>query len=154
MKQYIKDGKIYNSPIKIKVDGKIIYTNNEKVLIENGFEEFIPTVYKPTLDELIEKSNEEINSKTDEKILNDFEWNGNEFYLTMENQFNFKTLYDLIDFQTFPITVKTKTGFTQLNDRGELSGFYLAGVSFIEKCIKDGWEEKLEAENRIRETYE
>ena len=156
MKQYIKDGKIYNSPVEVKISDKITtYTNNEKFLKEHGYEEyiFIPTPYKPTMEEEIEKSVETINRETDERILNDFVWRNNEFYLSLENQFNFKNLYDLREMKEYPITIKTKTGFTTLNDVHDVEEFYLAGVEFIENCLKDGWRRKADAERKIREAH-
>jgi hypothetical protein len=153
MKQYIKDGRIYNLPVEVKIGDKVTYTNNEKFLKENGYEEYIIAPYKPTLEEEIERSIKSINEETDEKILNDFVWNDNEFYLTMENQFNFKNLYDLKDLKEYPIIIKTKTGFTSLENKFEVTEFYLSGVQFIENCLKEGWQKKLDAEKEIRENY-
>ena len=155
MKQYIKDGKIYNSPVEVKIGDEVTYTNNEKFLKEHGYEEyiFIPTPYKPTMEEEIEKSVKNINRETDERILNDFVWRDNEFYLSLENQFNFKNLYDLRERKEYPITIKTKTGFTTLNDVQEVEEFYLAGVEFIENCLKECWERKADAERKIREAH-
>ena len=155
MKQYIKDGKIYNLPVKVKIGDEVTYTNNEKFLKEHGYEEyiFIPTPYKPTMEEEIENSIRLINEETDKRILNDFVWNGNEFYLSLENQFNFKNLYDLREMKEYPITIKTKTGFTTLNDVHDVEEFYLAGVLFVENCLKECWERKAEAEEKIREAH-
>ena len=155
MKQYIKDGKIYNLPVEVKIGDEVTYTNNEKFLKEHGYEEyiFVPTPYKPTMEEELEKSVETINRETDEKILNDFVWNGNEFYLSLENQFNFKNLYDLREMKEYPITIKTKTGFTTLNDVHDVEEFYLAGVEFIENCLKECWRRKADAETKIREAH-
>lgn len=153
MKQYIKDGKIYNVPVKIKIGDKITYTNDEKYLKENGFEEYIPTPYKPTLEEEIENSIQSINEETDRKILNEFVWNDNEFYLTMENQTNFANMYIAKDFLDYPQTIKTKDGFMELADEVEVSNFYLAGVQFIKQCLEDGWRQKAEAEAEIRKNY-
>ena len=155
MKQYIKDGKIYNLPVEVKIGDEVTYTNNEKFLKEHGYEEyiFIPTPYKPTMEEELEKSVETINRETDERILNDFVWNGNEFYLSLENQFNFKNLYDLREMKEYPITIKTKTGFTTLNDVHDVEEFYLAGVEFIENCLKECWERKAREEEKIREAH-
>ena len=155
MKQYIKDGKIYNLPIEVKIGNETAYTNNEKFLKENGYEEyiFVPTPYKPTLEEAIENSVKTINEETDMKILNDFMWNGEEFFLSLENQFNFKNLYDLRNMKEYPVTIKTKTGFTTLKNEHDLSSFYLAGVEFIESCLKEGWQRKADAEAEIRERF-
>ena len=155
MKQYIKDGKIYNLPVEVKIGDEITYTNNEEFLKEHGYEEyiFIPTPYKPTMEEELEKSVETINRETDERILNDFRWNGNEFYLSLENQFNFKNLYDLREMKEYPITIKTKTGFTTLNDVHDVEEFYLEGVRFVEECLKECWKRKTESEEKIREAH-
>jgi hypothetical protein len=37
MKQYIKDNQIYDLPISIKQNGKVIITNNEKLILEHGY---------------------------------------------------------------------------------------------------------------------
>lgn len=153
MKKYIKNGKIYNAPIEIVNGDERIITTDENIILQNGFEIFTPIEFKKTIDDLIFQSNEKINEVTDQKILNDFVWNDNEFYLTIENQFNFKNLYDLRDLKEYPITIKTKTGFALLNDVYELSGFYLSGVQFVENCLKEGWQKKAEAEQEIRNNY-
>ena len=153
MKQYIKDGKIYNLPVEVKIGDEVTYTNNEKFLKEHGYEEYIQKPYKPTMEEEIEQSIETINKETDERILNDFVWRDNEFYLSLENQFNFKNLYDLRERKEYPITIKTKTGFTTLNDVQDVEEFYLAGFKFIEECLKEGWEKKAASEEKIRSEY-
>lgn len=151
MKKYIKDNKVYTTPITIIDGDKQIVTNSDKKIKKYGYIEYVEP--KRSLEVLIEESNERINRETDEKILSGFVWNGEEFYLTMENQFNFKTMYDMRDYRNFPITVKTKTGFTTIDDVNALSGFYFSGVQFVENCLKEGWQKKLDAEQEIRENY-
>lgn len=153
MKQYIKDNKIYNAPIKFKNGDETIISSDSEVLKSYGYEVYIPQPVKMTLDEEIQMSNERINEQTDERILNDFVWNDNEFYLTMENQQNFANMFLAKDMLEFPQTVKTKTGYAEIKDVGELSGFYLAGVNFIKKCLEIGWAKKQEAEEEIRKNY-
>ena len=153
MKQYIKDGKIYNLPVEVKIGDEVTYTNNEMFLKEHGYEEYIQKHYKPTMEEEIEQSVTTINKETDVRILNDFVWRDNEFYLSLENQFNFKNLYDLRERKEYPITIKTKTGFTTLNDVQDVEEFYLAGFKFIEECLKEGWEKKAASEEKIRSEY-
>ena len=85
--------------------------------------------------------------------MNDFVWRDNEFYLSLENQFNFKNLYDLREMKEYPITIKTKTGFTTLNDVHDVEEFYLEGVRFVEECLKEGWERKAREEEKIREAH-
>ena len=153
MKQYIKDGEIYNAPLKIKDGEKTIVTNNDSVAKKYGYELYFPAVDNPSLEQMIAESVERINKECDEKILNEFFWNGNEYYLSLENQFNFKNLYDLRNQRQYPVTVKTKNGFMELKTPEEVEAFYLSGVMFIEECLQDGWKQKAEAEAKIRSDY-
>ena len=153
MKQYIKDNKIYNAPIKIKNGDEIIISSDAEFLKQYGYEVYISQPAQISLEDEIKMSNERINKETDEKILNDFVWNDNEFYLTMENQQNFANMYLAKEILTFPQTVKTKTGFAIIENVGELSGFYFAGVTFIKKCLEEGWQRKTDAEEEIRKNY-
>lgn len=154
MKQYIKDNKIYNAPIRIEDGDKFTFTNDNELLKQYGYIEYVKPEYKPTLEELIEQSNQSINQETDEKILNGFVYDGAEFYLTTENQTNFANLFIARDFLEYPQQVKTKDGFMQIDNVEEVSGFYLAGVTYIKECLEEGWKQKAEAEQRIRKEYQ
>lgn len=148
MKRYIKNNKIYDLPIVINKDGKTICTNNESIILQNGYSIYTPP--EKSTEQLIEQSVERINKETDEKILNDFTWNENEFYLTMENQTNFANMYISKEYLTYPITIKTKTGFMNLSNQEQVTEFYLAGVGFIQKCLEQGWRKKAQEEQEIR----
>lgn len=152
MKQFIKDNKIFNSPIKIQEGKKITISSDENWLKKYGYEVYVPK-YEITIEDKIEASNEHINKETDKKILNDFIWNGNEFYLTMENQQNFANMFIAKEYLTFPQTVKTKTGYATINSKEEVTEFYLAGVNFIKQCLEEGWQRKIDAEQEIRKNY-
>ena len=170
--RYIKEGKIYFTPIQIpkeveyiekeknengeeievkKTKNVIQYTNVEKDILEAGYSVYVTP--KLSVETLVKRSVETINRETDERILNDFRWRDYEFYLSLENQFNFKNLYDLREVKEYPITIKTKTGFTTLNDVHDVEEFYLAGVKFVEECLKECWERKADAEKSIREAH-
>ena len=153
MKQYIKDNKIYNAPIRIEEGDKVLYTNDETELKKYGYIEYVYEAPKKSLEQLIEESDAEINKETDEKILNDFKYNGNEFYLTTENQTNFAHMFIARDFLEYPQMVKTKTGFMQIDNVGAVSGFYLAGVNFIKQCLETGWKKKAFAAEQITIEY-
>lgn len=155
MKKYIKNGKLYDEPICIhQQNGTITYTNDESIILENGYKVYEYTPSEPTLEELIINSNNQINKQTDEKILNNFVYNNEEFYLTSENQMNFANMYIAKEYLTYPQQVKTKIGFIELNSAEEITEFYLSGVVFIKQCLEEGWLEKAEAEQRIREEYD
>lgn len=150
MKQFIKNGEIYKSPVKIiSENDKIIITNDEKLLLKYGYSIYVPPVHQISVNEKIKDAERKLNRICDRKILNDFVWNGNEFYLSLENQFNFKNLYDLRDIKEYPVTIKTKTGFTTLNSSEEVTDFYLAGVTFIETCLHECWTAKTQAAEQI-----
>lgn len=148
MKRYIKDNKIYSLPIVIQKDGKTICTNNETIIFQNGYSIYTPPT--KSIEELIEQSVQIINRETDEKILNNFVWKENQFYLTMENQTNFANMFISKDFLAYPITIKTKNGFMNLSNQEQVTDFYLAGVGFVQKCLEQGWIKKAEEEQRIR----
>lgn len=153
MKQYIKDGIVYNAPVRVEVGNNAIYTNDEQELKKYGYIEYVYEAPQKSLEQLIKESDEEINKETDEKILNDFKYNGNEFYLTTENQANFANLFIAKEFLTYPQQVKTKTGFMQIDNVSEVSGFYLAGVNFIKQCLETGWKKKAFAAEQITLEY-
>lgn len=152
MDTYIKDGIVITPGKGSVVIGDVrVFNPTEEQLKKAGFAK--RTVHRPTLESAIHKSDSEINKETDRKILNDFTWMGESFYLTMENQFNFKNLYDLREMRTYPVLIKTKTGFMELDNADEVAQFYLAGVDFVDQCLKEGWIKKAEAEKKIREAY-
>ena len=149
--KYTKDNKIYTLPIKIETEKGISYTNNEEIILANGYSIYVKP--KPSLESLIRLSEERINSETDDIILNNFVYQDNEFYLTMENQTNFANMFIAKDFLTYPQRVKTKTGFMELNSKEEVQMFYLAGVAFVKECLENGWVRKEEEAIRITNEY-
>lgn len=93
---------------------------------------------------------DDINARTDEKILTGFIWNEKPVYLSSENQFNFKAAYDLAvqtQGQTLPVTFKLgeKDGepvYYEFTNMAEFTDFYIQAISFINNCLKEGWREK------------
>ena len=80
-------------------------------------------------------------------------WNGNEFYLSIENQINFGNMYIIRDILQYPTTVKTQEGFLELKNAEEVSDFYMKAVAFVKSCIEEGWAKKSAAEASIRERF-
>ena len=155
MKQYIKDDQIYNLPIIIhNSNGTITYTNDEAKILAAGYQEYVYTPPKKSIETLIQESDNLINRETDEKILNEFTWKENEFYLTSENQMNFANMFMAKDYLTYPQTIKTKTGFIQLSGTTEVTEFYLSGIQFVKDCLEEGWQKKAIAAEEIRNNYE
>ena len=112
--------------------------------------------YKPSIDEVKEFVLGVIDKQTDEKIISGFVWNPAAggvpipVWLSTENQFNFKSAYDLAvqkQGATLPVTFKM----------GELDGvpvyhtfetmedaedFYVKAVAFINQTLTEGWQKK------------
>lgn len=157
--KYTKDGKIYDLPILLEVEkeenGVVTkikrYTTDKALILSSGYTEYVAP--KQPLSVLIEQSDEAINAVTDMKILNEFEYNGERFYLTTENQINFGNMYIIRDVLQYPTTVKTQEGFLELKDAEEVSDFYMQAVAFVKSCIEEGWAQKAQAEKNIREKY-
>lgn len=93
----------------------------------------------------------DINARTDEKILSGFVWNNKPVWLSQENQFNFKSAYDLaVQTEGSNLPVKFKLGedeneepvyhtFTTVNS---ITDFHTKGVAYIITCLNEGWAEK------------
>ena len=99
----------------------------------------------------------DINRRTDEKIVSGFVWTpeGEEdpipVWLSVENQFNFKSAYDLAvqkQGATLPVTFKMGEDeegnpiyhtFATMEDADD---FYVKAVAFVNQCLTDGWAEK------------
>lgn len=142
-------GKIINNKIvypPVNDGNKMNVYNDEQWLQANCFheltEEELKSVREADVKERKEKQLKAINKRCDNAILNDFKWKDNEFYLSMENQMNFANLYTAKDLLTYPQTIKTKTGYIELQNAEEVTEFYLAGVNFIKETLEKCWKEK------------
>lgn len=92
-----------------------------------------------------------INSKTDERILSGFVWNGINVWLSDENQRNFseaQRVAMITNGQSLPMTFKLGEDangspvYHEFTAVEELTGFYLAAVAYINQCLNEGWQEK------------
>lgn len=105
--------------------------------------------HQPTKAELKSDIDTLINAETDAKILSGYEWDGQTVWLSVENQLNYKTAYDLAvqtSGATLPVTVKvgqedapTYVEFSSVNELGE---FYMGAVTHIQGAQKAAWKEK------------
>ncbi len=107
--------------------------------------------HKPSVAEIKSLIIEWHNSQIDRKILKDFVWNDKPVWLSTENQFNFKSAYDLtVQLQGANLPVKMKLG--ELNDGSpsyytfdtaeDFKDFYLASVEHIQTSLTNGWQTK------------
>ena len=105
--------------------------------------------HKPTSDEIRSIIVKFYNNQVDEKILSGFRWKDMPVWLSTENQFNYKASFDLAmqtNGSNLPVRFKFGTDeepqyhdFTTID---ELSEFYVAAMSFINKTLQDGWKAK------------
>ena len=93
----------------------------------------------------------DINQRTDEKILSGLVWQNKPVWLSTENQFNFKAAYDLaVQTQgaTLPVTFKLgeqEDGtpvYHTFETMEDSTDFYTAAVNHIHNAVADGWQEK------------
>lgn len=116
--------------------------------------------HNPTSAELKEDIVKLIDSETDSRILTGFKWQGNNVYLSTENQMNFKAAYDLAvqtGGQTLPIKFKLgedaegNAVYHTFSELDEFADFYTKAVAFVVTCLNEGWEEKdnIDYENLI-----
>ena len=115
---------------------------------------------KPDLEAVKKAVIADINAHTDEKILNGFPWailhgdNAGEtvnVWLSEENQRNFseaQRVAAMTEGANLPLQVKVSEGadgvpvYDSFETIEEITNFYLAGVQFIDVCLKAGWAEK------------
>ena len=98
----------------------------------------------------------DINAQTDEKILKGMVWtpiSGNPIpvWLSTENQFNFKSAYDLMvqtSGATLPVTFKMGEDtegnpvYHTFETMADVNDFYLKAVAHINQCLNEGWQRK------------
>ena len=106
--------------------------------------------HKPTADELREDIVQFVNDSVDNKILTGYMWNGHPVYLSSENQFNYKSIYDLAQKNSSVLPVKFKIFegadgnviYHTFETVDELSSFFMGAIAFIQQCLNEGWAEK------------
>lgn len=89
------------------------------------------------------------NDQTDEKILSGFSYEGEQVWLSSENQFNYKSAYDLAyqtNGATLPVKFKfgtdTEPRYHTFESLEELTTFYVATMKHVQNALTEGWERK------------
>nr|DAF21084.1 MAG TPA: protein of unknown function (DUF4376) [Caudoviricetes sp.] len=105
--------------------------------------------HKPTDEEIRLTVMAWYNRETDKTILSGFTYEGVPVWLSSENQFNYKSAFDLATMtggETLPVTFKFGTDtepvyreFTILED---LTDFYTKAIQHIQDTLADGWKKK------------
>lgn len=144
--------KINDNNVVIMWDYKPILKKNAKgVEIETPLAVWQQHVFDhvPTLTEIKNVVIEYYNKEIDKQILSGLTWNGMQIWLSTENQFNYKTAYDLAiqtNGETLPITFKfgnnEKSIYYKFENLEDLTDFYSTSVKYVQKTLNDGWLKK------------
>ena len=102
--------------------------------------------YKPSVQEIKNIILDEYNKEIDEKILSGFVWNEIPVWLSTENQFNYKSAYDLAiqtNGASLPITFKFGTTknpiYHTFNELDDISDFYVKAMNYTINTLNEGW---------------
>ena len=105
--------------------------------------------YKPSIYDIKYEIESYINERTKNNIINNFKWNNMAIHLSLENQLNYKLLFDvtmLEDGNNLPQTIKFKYRkeniFYTFETLEEMKSFIIAMNNHIRKCILEGNELK------------
>ena len=118
--------------------------------------------HRPTASEVLKVITDHVDSLTDQKILTGYRWQGKNVYLSSENQFNFKAAYDVaVQTEGAQLPIKFKLGedaeglpmYHTFNSMNAFTDFYTGAISFIQKTLADGWEEKDSAREWVNQLF-
>jgi hypothetical protein len=105
--------------------------------------------HRPTTDEVKSLVIAWYNAKVDEAILSGFTYENMSVWLSAENQFNYKSAYDLAvqtAGATLPVTFKFGTDeqpeYRQFTTLDELTDFYVKAMAYIQTTLAEGWKTK------------
>lgn len=104
--------------------------------------------HKPTLQEIKDIVLGWCNADIDNRILSGFVWKGIPIWLSMENQFNYKTAYDIAAQSGGEILPTFKFGTTEspvyykFESLEDLKDFYISAMSYVTDTLATGWQEK------------
>lgn len=103
---------------------------------------------KPNFDKIKEVITNDINARTDEKILNGFVWNDINVWLSAENQRNFSEAQRMTEkYGDKALPLRFKLGedeegnpvYYTFDTVDELDSFYIQAFSYVNKCLNEGW---------------
>lgn len=105
--------------------------------------------HKPTDEEIRSTVMAWYNTQTDTAILSGFSYGDVPVWLSQENQFNYKSAYDLAvqtDGGTLPVTFKfgtdTELVYRTFETLEELTDFYTKAMNHIQTALAEGWKKK------------
>ena len=116
--------------------------------------------YKPSIDKIKDIINSYYNELTKTNIENNFKWNGMNIFLSIENQIDYKLLFDttvLLNGKNLPEDVKFKIGknnfYYTFEDIDDMKDLIVAMNNHIRKYLKEGYKlkESIDYEDYIHE---
>ena len=118
---------------------------------EDGITSFVEEEFseKPDIEKIKSVIFSWIDHRVEERIKSGFTYLGQKVWLSQENQFNYKSTYDLAvqtKGKNLPVTFKFGTDdmpyYAKFNTLSELSDFYLKMVAYIREMVENGWKDK------------
>lgn len=116
---------------------------------ESGYNYRQRFTHKPTLKEIEDIIKSTINAETDAKIISGFVWRGMPVWLSQENQFNYKTAYDLavqLNGANLPIKFKFGTDdepqYFIFDNMEDFADFFIGASNYVNETLNAGWSEK------------
>ena len=105
--------------------------------------------YTPSIDAIQNMILSYMNNQIDNEILNNFVWNDHHVWLSTENQFNYKTAYDLAiqtNGASLPVTFKFGTSsnptYHKFETVEDITDFYTKASTYINQVLAVGWAKK------------
>ena len=105
--------------------------------------------HKPTIEEVKEVITQYYNEKANNEIINGFKWNDMNIWLSLENQINYKAIYDLININenlVFPLHLKFhKNGediIYTFETKDEYLDFYSNQIIYVKDILQTYWDVK------------
>lgn len=151
LKDYYTPISVSGNIVKIAFDYKPFYDIDEDGnKVESNVGTWAEHVFrnKPSLSQIKDFILTEINERTDRLILSGFVWKGVPVWLSMENQLNYKTAYDLAVQTNGQVLPTFKFGTTEspvyykFESLEDLKDFYISAMSYVTDTLAAGWQEK------------
>lgn len=120
-------------------------------ITEEGVTSFVEEEFlgKPNIEKIKSVIFSWIDHRVEDRIKSGFTYLGQKVWLSQENQFNYKSTYDLAvqtKGKNLPVTFKFGTDdmpyYAKFNTLDELSDFFTKTVAHIRAMIESGWQEK------------
>lgn len=105
--------------------------------------------HKPTIEEVRAAIVAWHNARIDEQIVSGFLWEGVQVWLSSENQFNYKSAFDLAvqtQGKNLPVIFKLGTDeipvYREFRTVDELKTFCMGVIAHVQKTLAEGWKRK------------